>query len=214
MDMQQHWEKIYGTKAPDQVSWFRPHLETSLGLIERATQGDRTAAVIDVGAGASTLVDDLVNQGYRNLTVLDISQAAIDVARGRLGDAADWVRWIRADLTQAPLPQRSFEVWRDHAVFHFLTAPEDRLAYVRTVALALKPGGHVIISTSGPDGPLKCSGLDVVRYDTDSLYKEFGIQFRLVESLKELHQTRSERHSSFCIATARWNRSGSAFPLS
>lgn len=189
MDNQQHWDNIYGTKAPDQVSWFRPHLETSLSLIERATRGGHAAAVIDVGGGASTLVEDLVKQGYRNLTVLDISQAALDVTRGRLGDSSGSVRWILSDLTQTQLPERSFDVWHDRAVFHFLTASEDRLAYVRAVLFAVKRGGHIIMSTFGPDGPLKCSGLDVVRYDADSLLKEFGDTFRLVESFKELHQT-------------------------
>lgn len=187
--MQQHWEKIYGTKAPDQVSWFRPQLETSLALIESATRGDRLLALIDVGGGASTLVDDLVGRGYRAVTVLDISQCAIDVARKRMGKASEAVHWLRADLIQAELPARSFDVWHDRAVFHFLTRPEDRLAYVRAVGLALKPGGHVIISTFGPDGPLKCSGLDVVRYDADSLHNEFGPRFHLVESSKELNQT-------------------------
>jgi SAM-dependent methyltransferase len=189
MDMRQHWENIYGTKQPDQVSWFKPHLETSLRLIERAILGDHAAAIIDAGAGASTLVDDLVRLGYHNLTVLDISQSAIDVARGRLGSASESVHWIRADVTQTHLPERSVDVWHDRAVFHFLAAPEDRLAYVRTVASALKPGGHVIIGTFGPEGPLKCSGLDVVRYDSDSLHQEFGPRFRLVESFEELHQT-------------------------
>ncbi|MCE5309574.1 MAG: class I SAM-dependent methyltransferase [Acidobacteriales bacterium] len=187
--MQQHWERIYGTKAPDQMSWFRPHLETSLDLIERAGQGDRSASIIDVGGGISTLVDDLVERGYRNITVLDISQAALDVAQKRLGKAAKSVRWVRTDVTQSTLPARSFDVWHDRAVFHFLTKPEDRLAYVRNVASAVKPGGHVIIGTFGPEGPVKCSGLDVMRYDAQSLHAEFGPRFHLVESSKELHVT-------------------------
>jgi 2-polyprenyl-3-methyl-5-hydroxy-6-metoxy-1,4-benzoquinol methylase len=187
--MQQHWDAIYRTKAPDQVSWFRPHLETSLALIERATAGDRTASIIDVGGGASTLVDDLIERGYRNITVLDISQAALDVAQNRLDKAAKLVRWLRADVTQSSLPPRSFDVWHDRAVFHFLTKPEGRLAYVQNVAAAVKPGGHVIMSTFGPEGPTKCSGLDVMRYDAESLHTEFGAHFRLVESSKELHDT-------------------------
>jgi len=189
MDAQEHWEKIYGTKAPDRVSWFRPHLETSFGLIERAARGDRSASIIDVGGGASTLVDDLIERGYVNVTVLDISQAALDLAQNRLHKAAECVRWLRADVTQSDFPPRSFDVWHDRAVFHFLTRPEDRVAYVRNVAAAVKPGGHVIVSTFGPQGPTKCSGLDVVRYDAESLHGEFGARFRLVESLKELHDT-------------------------
>jgi ubiquinone/menaquinone biosynthesis C-methylase UbiE len=189
MDSQQHWEKIYGTKAPDQVSWFRSHLEGSLALIERAVGGDRSASIIDVGGGASTLVDDLIARGYRNITVLDISEAALDVARKRLGDAAESVHWLHADVAQLSLPENSYDVWHDRAVFHFLTKPEERLAYVRSVASAVKLGGHVIVGTFGPEGPKKCSGLDVVRYDAESLHEEFGARFRLVESSKELHET-------------------------
>jgi 2-polyprenyl-3-methyl-5-hydroxy-6-metoxy-1,4-benzoquinol methylase len=188
MDTQAHWEKIYATKAPDQVSWFRLHLQTSLALIERAT-GDRSASIIDVGAGASTLIDDLIGAGYRNLTILDISQAAIHVAKNRLGEAAKLIQWLRADVTGGNFPAHSYDVWHDRAVFHFLTKPEDRLAYVRNVAWAVKPAGHVIVSTFGPEGPEKCSGLDVMRYDAESLHQEFGTRFRLVESSKELHQT-------------------------
>lgn len=186
--MREHWDRIYGTKAPHQVSWFRPHLETSLALIERAAR-DRSTSIIDVGGGTSTLVDDLIQRGYRNVTVLDIFQAAIEFAQRRLCRSSDSVQWIRADMTRVELPERSFDVWHDRAVFHFLTAPEDRSAYVRTLALAVTPGAHVIISVFGPDGPVECSGLDVRRYDADSLQKELGQQFRLVESSKELHET-------------------------
>jgi 2-polyprenyl-3-methyl-5-hydroxy-6-metoxy-1,4-benzoquinol methylase len=189
MDMQQHWEKVYGTKAPGQVSWFRPHLETSLALVERAARSDRTASIIDVGGGASTLVDDLIEQGYRNITVLDISQRALDVAQERLGKAAESVRWLQADVTQTGFPANFYDVWHDRAVFHFLTKPEDRIAYVRNVASAVKPAGHVIVSTFGPEGPTQCSGLAVMRYDAESLHREFGRRFRLVESSKELHDT-------------------------
>jgi 2-polyprenyl-3-methyl-5-hydroxy-6-metoxy-1,4-benzoquinol methylase len=189
MDMQQHWEKVYETKAPGQVSWFRPHLETSLALIERAARNDRVALIIDVGGGASTLVDDLVERGHQNITVLDISQEALHVAQERLGKAAESVQWLRADVTQIVLPANTYDIWHDRAVFHFLTKPEDRTAYVRNVASAVKPRGHVIVSTFGPEGPTQCSGLDVMRYDADSLHREFGRHFRLVESSKELHDT-------------------------
>jgi len=188
MSAQEHWEKVYATKAPDQVSWFRPHLETSLALIGRAA-GDRSESIIDVGGGPSTLVDDLIGRGYRHITVLDISQAAIEVAKERLGEASESVQWLRADVTQADLPAHSYNVWHDRAVFHFLTKPDERLAYVRNVASAVKPGGHVIVSTFGPEGPNKCSGLDVMRYDAESLHEQFGRRFRLVESSKELHDT-------------------------
>ena len=188
--VQQHWETVYETKATDQVSWFRPHLETSLSLIERATGSNRAASIIDVGGGASTLVDDLLERGYHNLTVLDISHIALDLARKRQPDAlAKAVSWLRADVTQPGLPLHAYDVWHDRAVFHFLTSPEDRLAYVRNVAGAVKPGGHVIVSTFGPEGPTKCSGLDVMRYDAAGLHEEFGPRFRLVESSREIHAT-------------------------
>jgi SAM-dependent methyltransferase len=188
MDARTHWEKIYGTKAPEAVSWYRRHLETSLALIQR-TAAAQTASIIDVGGGESTLVDDLLAHGFRNLTVLDVSQTAIDVTRKRLGPAAERIHWLVADITRAALEPCAYDVWHDRAVFHFLTAPEARAAYVRQVARSVKPGGHVIVSTFGPEGPAKCSGLDVVRYDANSLHDQFGATFRLIESSKELHQT-------------------------
>lgn len=188
MDRQQHWEHIYQTKAPDQVSWYSPHLHASLDLIERASVS-RAAAIIDIGGGESTLVDDLLARGYRDVTILDISQTAIDANRERLGRDAECVHWLAADITKVALEPSTFDVWHDRAVFHFLTESDDRAAYVRQVAQALKPGGHVIIGTFGPEGPVRCSGLDVVRYDETSLHDEFGRRFRLLESSKELHHT-------------------------
>lgn len=188
MDRQTHWDKIYTEKAPDQVSWYRPHLEASLALIEQAG-ATPSASIFDVGAGESTLVDDLLARGYSNLTVLDISQAAIEVSKKRLGDAAGRIRWQVADITQAELEPAAYDVWHDRAVFHFLTAPDDRKAYVRQVVRAVRRGGHVIISAFGPEGPTKCSGLDVVRYDTESLHAEFGANFRLISSSRQLHET-------------------------
>ena len=188
MDVKSHWEKIYTTKTPESVSWYRAHLETSLALVERAAES-RSAAIIDIGGGESTLVDDLLLRSYKNLTVLDVSQTAIDVTKKRLGTAGEQVRWLVGDVTEIELAPRAYDLWHDRAVFHFLTAPERRLAYVRQVAHAVKPGGHVIVSTFGPEGPTKCSGLDVMRYDAESLHGEFGGQFRLVESSKELHET-------------------------
>lgn len=163
-------------------------METSLRLINRAAT-DRAASIIDVGGGESTLVDDLLEQGFQNVTVLDVSQAAIDVNKLRLRERAREVHWIVADITQVELEPGAYDVWHDRAVFHFLTAPEQRTAYVRQVARSVRSGGHVIVSTFGPEGPTKCSGLDVVRYDADSLRDQFGSRFRLVESLKEMHQT-------------------------
>ncbi len=188
MDTKTHWEKVYTTKAPDAVSWYRPHLETSLALIVRAVDA-RSASIIDIGGGESTLVDDLLARGYENITVLDVSQTAIDVTKKRLGLAAEQIHWLAADITEAELEPGAYDVWHDRAVFHFLTASEQRVAYVRNVAHAVRPGGHVFVSTFGPEGPTKCSGLDVARYDAESLHDQFGVRFRLVESSKELHRT-------------------------
>jgi SAM-dependent methyltransferase len=188
MNSQGHWEKIYAEKAPDAVSWYRPHLEKSLSLIEQFAQGT-AAAIIDVGGGESTLVDDLLARGYENITVLDISHAAIDASRKRLGSASKGISWLVADITRIELDASAYDLWHDRAVFHFLTAESDRVAYVRQVAGAVRRGGHVIVSTFGPEGPTKCSGLDVIRYNADSLHREFGAQFQLLESSKELHQT-------------------------
>ena len=187
--MQQHWETVYRSKNPAEVSWYCPHLETSIAMIERASAGNRAASVVDIGGGASTLVDDLLALGYQDITVLDISDAALNVAQERLGEMGKCVRWMGANLLECDLPEKSFDIWHDRAVFHFLTEPADRLAYVRQARYSLRPGGHLIVATFGPEGPNRCSGLDTVRYDSTSLVAEFGPQFRLVESATELHNT-------------------------
>jgi len=202
MDAQTHWDKIYREKAPDAVSWYRPHLETSIELIERAA-ADFSASIIDIGGGESTLIDDLLARGYHNVTVLDISQTAIDVTKKRLGTTSENVRWVIGDITTIKLEPRSYDVWHDRAVFHFLTSTDERRAYVRQVAWAVKPGGHVIVSTFGPEGPTKCSGLDVIRYDAQSLHKEFGVRFHLLGSFKELHQTPSGTVQQFLYCFCR-----------
>lgn len=188
MDAKTHWENVYTTKAPESVSWYRAHLETSIALVGRAT-GSLSASIVDIGGGESTLVDDLLVRGYKNLTVLDISQTAIDVTKKRLGSAAEQVHWLVGDIVEVELDPQVYDVWHDRAVFHFLRTPDQRVNYVRQVTLAVKPGGHVIVSTFGPEGPTRCSGLEVMRYDAESLHSEFGGRFRLVESSKELHQT-------------------------
>ena len=188
MDVKTHWERVYTTTKPESVSWYRAHLETSLALIERAAVA-LSASIIDIGGGESTFVDDLLLRGYKNLTVLDVSQTAIEVTKKRLGSAAEQVRWLVGDILEIELEPRAYDLWHDRAVFHFLTTPGQRDAYVRQVASAVRPGGHVIVSTFGPEGPTKCSGLEVMRYDAESLHDEFGRRFRLVESSKELHQT-------------------------
>jgi 2-polyprenyl-3-methyl-5-hydroxy-6-metoxy-1,4-benzoquinol methylase len=188
MNVETHWEQVYREKAPDTVSWYRPHLETSLALIEKAAP-ERGASIVDVGGGESTLVDDLLTDGYENITVLDVSQIAIDVTKEAVGLVSDRVQWITADIGNVGFAPNAYDVWHDRAVFHFLTATEQRVAYVRQVARSVKPGGHVLVSTFGPEGPTKCSGLEVVRCDAESPHAEFGVRFRMLESLKELHNT-------------------------
>lgn len=169
MTTKAHWENVYQTEAVDEVSWYRPHLDVSLKLIEDAAP-DRGGPVIDVGGGEATLVDDLVTGGYGDVTVLDISQAAIEVAKARLVSAATSVHWITGDITTVELEAARYDVWHDRAVFHFLMSADDRAAYVRQVARAVRLGGHVIVATFGPEGPEQCSGLDVVRYDSEGLH--------------------------------------------
>lgn len=188
VEEKQHWEKVYETKAADAVSWYQPHLEKSLQLI-LSSAPSRTAQIIDVGGGESTLVDDLINAGYGNISVLDISQKAIDVCKNRLGDKSSSVTWLAANILKAELPEKFYDVWHDRAVFHFLTSEAQRLEYVHQVAKAVKTGGHVIVATFGPQGPEKCSGLTTMRYDADALHNEFGTRFRLVESATEMHNT-------------------------
>jgi ubiquinone/menaquinone biosynthesis C-methylase UbiE len=190
MDRKQHWEQIYTSKVSDTVSWFQEHADLSARLI-RTTGLGTDAAIIDVGGGASRLVDDLVAEGYSDLSVLDLSSAALAVAKQRLGKQADAIHWLEGDVTSVELPPHRFDIWHDRAVFHFLTDPADRQAYVGQVMRAVRPGGHVIVATFGEDGPEKCSGLPVMRYRPESLHAEFGDDFLLVEHEKEAHHTPS-----------------------
>jgi ubiquinone/menaquinone biosynthesis C-methylase UbiE len=188
MNRKTHWENIYQTKEVNEVSWYREHLENSLRLIMQTGIG-RNAAVIDIGGGSSTLVDDLLSRGFTNVSVLDISGQALETSRKRLGAKAQLIEWIEADITQVSLPENHYDVWHDRAVFHFLTDENDRREYIKAVKRSLKTGGHVIVASFGLNGPKKCSGLDVVQYSTDSMHAEFGKSFELVESLSETHQT-------------------------
>ena len=188
MPSKNHWEKVYATKSSTAVSWYQPHATLSLDLIRRIGAA-RAAAIIDVGGGTSTLVDDLLAHDYRNLTVLDLSGEALAVARQRLGHAGEGVRWIEGDITSVALPEQAYDVWHDRAVFHFLTDPADRRAYIEQVMRAVKPGGHVIVATFAPDGPTECSGLPVMRYAPDALHAEFGPAFELIEHSDEAHVT-------------------------
>lgn len=188
MDAKNHWEKIYGSKSATEVSWFQEEAELSLALIA-AVAPDREAAILDVGAGASRLVDGLLRKGYGNITVLDLSVAALEQARARLGEAATHVQWIEADIRTVELEAAAIDVWHDRAVFHFLTSEEDRKAYVRQVERAVRPGGYVLVATFADDGPERCSGLEVARYSPDTLHAEFGSAFKLVRSEREEHVT-------------------------
>lgn len=202
MENKSHWEKVYGTKATDSVSWYQEHAECSLSLI-RNTGVDKAAAIIDVGGGASTLVDDLIADGYSDVSVLDLSAAALSAARRRLGARAAQVQWLEADVTEADLPSHRYDVWHDRAVFHFLTEPQQRQAYVKTVFRSVKPGGHVIVATFADDGPTQCSGLPVMRYTADELHAQFGDAFALVNHVKEAHHTPSGSVQQFVYCYCR-----------
>ncbi len=202
MQPKDHWETVYTTKATDAVSWFQEHAALSLDLI-KGTGATRDAAIIDVGGGASRLVDDLLTDGYSDLTVLDLSAAAMQAARQRLGEQKDKVRWVEADITQVDLPARRYDIWHDRAVFHFLTTQKQRDAYVRSVFYAVKPGGHVIVATFAEDGPLQCSGLPVMRYRADELHNEFGDAFTLLKHQKEEHHTPSGTVQKFVYCYCR-----------
>lgn len=188
MQSREHWERVYSTKASNAVSWFQEHAESSLRLIQ-ATGVARDAPIIDVGGGASTLVDDLLTSGYTDLTVLDLSAAALQATQARLGPRANQVTWIEADVSSAELPDQGYEVWHDRAVFHFLTEPQERQDYVAKVLHSVKPGGHVIVATFAEDGPTQCSGLPVMRYSADELHAQFGQPFLLQQHTKESHHT-------------------------
>ena len=190
MNTQAHWDRVYATKSVTEVSWYQREPLVSLDLIERVAPV-RSAAILDVGGGASTLVDALLARGYTNLSVLDIAAAALDAARKRLGAPAGVVTWRAADVLHHPFAPQSVDVWHDRAVFHFLTDAAERRAYVAQGTAAVRPGGHIIIATFAADGPTQCSGLDVCRYSPDTLCAEFGAGFDLVAQAFEEHITPS-----------------------
>lgn len=201
-DRTTHWQNVYATKSETEVSWFQASPAISLDMI-RAASPDRAAAIIDIGGGASRLVDALLQGGYRNLTVLDLSANALDTAKKRIGATASTVDWIVADATTWR-PAKAWDVWHDRAAFHFLTDPRDRAAYVERLRSAVAPGGQVIIATFAPDGPEKCSGLPVQRHDSASLSAELGPEFELVETRSETHHT--PWHSTQAFQFSRFRR--------
>ena len=186
-DRKAHWEQVYAEKRSTEVSWYQQHPQRSLELI-KTTGVAVSARISDIGGGASMLADFILDAGYQNLSVLDISDAAIEQVKSRLGQDADKVTWIVQDITQF-IPGQAFDVWHDRAVFHFLTDADDRSSYIRTMSSALKYGAHAIIATFDLDGPEKCSGLDVVRYSPETLSAVVGDAFQLVETSTEEHVT-------------------------
>jgi 2-polyprenyl-3-methyl-5-hydroxy-6-metoxy-1,4-benzoquinol methylase len=181
-----HWENVYTTKSENQVSWFQENPAPSLELIDLAKPTPETA-IVDIGGGASRLVDSLVARGFNHVTVLDLSEAALAAAKVRLGGKGN-VQWVAADVTRWNPPQ-AYDIWHDRAAFHFLTDPGDRAAYVTCLKQAIKPGGHVIIGTFAIDGPKRCSGLPVMRYDAASLAAELGEGFQLIDARRHEHAT-------------------------
>jgi ubiquinone/menaquinone biosynthesis C-methylase UbiE len=188
MRRERYWDRIYRTKAATEVSWYQPEARLSLELIRRVAP-ELDAPLVDVGGGASTLADGLLSAGYRDVTVLDLAPSALARAHERLGERASQIKWVVADALDAPLPPASCTVWHDRAVFHFLTDPRDRARYVAQARRVVRPGGHVIVASFAPDGPTRCSGLEVARYDPDGLHAEFGSAFRLLVNAKEDHRT-------------------------
>jgi SAM-dependent methyltransferase len=208
MQSKEHWEQVYKTKTSTEVSWFQNHANQSLELIQ-STGVERDANIIDVGGGASTLIDDLIGFGYSTLTVLDLSAAALAASKERLGEAASFVNWLVGDITQVQLPRDIYDVWHDRAVFHFLITREEREAYVRAVLHSVKPGGHVIVATFAEDGPEKCSGLPVMRYSPTGLHAEFGAPFTLLKQKREEHHTPLGTTQNFIYCLCRKDTSKS-----
>ncbi len=200
----QHWEHVYETKGPTELSWFQAVPSTSMALIQ-ATGVPTEAPIIDVGAGVSSLVDELQNTGYSNITVLDIANAAIVVARARLGDAASAVKWVSADVLEW-VPKGRYYIWHDRAVFHFLVDEASAKSYLNTMRAALVPGGYFILATFGPEGPERCSGLAVQRYSIDMLTGLLGRDFELQSHELEDHTTPTGNVQQFLYSC--WKMTG------
>ncbi|MBZ0105240.1 MAG: class I SAM-dependent methyltransferase [Sulfuricella denitrificans] len=194
-DRKAHWENVYSTRKPDEVGWYQAYPEIPLHLIASTGVG-KSAAIIDVGGGASNLVDALLENGYSDVTVLDLSAAALEASRARLDQSSNKVKWLVEDIT-CFIPARRYDVWHDRAVFHFLTEAADRQRYMKAARAALPPGGHLIMAAFALDGPPQCSGLDVARYSPESLQQEVGEGFALAESFGGLHITPSQGKQAY-----------------
>lgn len=202
-ERQSHWETVYQTKRSDEVGWYQANPALSLQFIESVLE-DKGAQIIDVGGGASLLVDALLGQGYSNLAVLDISESAVKRVQQRLGDEASKVEWFVADITEFQPPHR-FALWHDRAVFHFLTDEVEQQKYVSLLCDALQPGAHVVLATFAEDGPEKCSGLPVVRYSVEKMCATLGERFELLKQQRETHVTPSsfEQHFNYFLFAYR-----------
>ena len=202
MQSKQHWENVYLEKKPEEVSWFQQHAHLSLKWIFE-TNMPKTASIIDVGGGDSRLVDDLLENGYRNITVLDLSVHALSRANARLGNHGSTVKWVEANITEASLPEGVYDLWHDRAVFHFLISRADRSVYINTMLRALKPNGRIIMATFAEDGPTKCSGLPVMRYSAIKLHAELGESVELLQYKDETHITPSGNTQKFVYCEFR-----------
>jgi ubiquinone/menaquinone biosynthesis C-methylase UbiE len=202
MSRERQWDHIYRTKSITEVSWYQSEARLSVELIRRVGSAP-DQPIVDVGGGASTLVDGLLGAGYRDVTVVDLASTALVRARERLRRRAAEVKWIVADVLDLPLATGSCAIWHDRAVFHFLTDPRDRARYVAEARRVVRRGGHVIVASFGPDAPARCSGLDVVRYSAESLHAEFGPGFRLLESRRENHRTPTGSTQAFVYCLCR-----------
>ena len=202
MNLKAHWDGVYRTKDPSRVSWYQAEATVSLRLIQRHVP-DLRAPIIDVGGGTSVLAAQLHAAGYSDLTVLDLSGAAIATAQASLGPAAATIRWIEADILTAELDPGHYALWHDRAVFHFLTDPADRARYVAQAASAVRPGGFVLVATFAEDGPTRCSGLEVVRYSAQSLHAQFGAEFSFLEAQREEHRTPAGQVQAFTYYLSR-----------
>jgi len=198
----QYWQTIYANKGDIQTSWYRPHLETSLRLID-GRRLPANAAIIDVGAGRSTLVDDLIARGFRDLTALDVAPAALTQARRRLGVAGDIVRWITGDVLSAELPGSRYDLWHDRAAFHFLTKPAQQERYAAVAARSVREGGYLLVATLARDGPGRCSSLPVGRYDAANLAARFAPAFVPVSDAREEHRTPADAIQPFTYLLLR-----------
>lgn len=202
MDRKTHWESVFAKNPPSGMSWFRPRLDNSLALIERSGVG-KDEAVIDIGAGDSTLVDDLLAAGFQRVSALDISPSALARSRARLGERAGAVHWIEGDVAQARLEASRYGLWHDRAFFHFIVDPAERRTYLTKMGGALKRRGFVVMATFAEDGPTRCSGLPTMRYSPEDLRRELGEGYRLVESVRETHRTPDGREQRFAYCLFR-----------